>query len=123
MGISLMLVAAVLAAAQAWAGKLIIDAIVNAAGQGMEPVARFRYVGPFLALEFALVLIGSMTGQVRSLFDRITQSQLTNHVNSLIIRKAISLDLQFFESPIFYNSLQNARPPGMTLFPGHRPID
>jgi hypothetical protein len=42
-----------------------------------------------------------VTGQVRSLFDRILQSQLTNHVNSLIIRKAISLDLQFFEDPIF----------------------
>jgi len=60
-------------------------------------------------LELALVLIGSMTGQIRSLFDRIIQSQLTNHVNSLIIRKAINLDLQFFENPIFYDTLQNAR--------------
>ena len=108
-GVSLTLVAAVLPAAQAWAGKLIIDAIVNATRQGMEPAGGLRYVAPYLALEFALVLIGSMTGQVRSLFDRILQSQLTNHVNSLIIRKAISLDLQFFENPIFYDTLQNAR--------------
>lgn len=109
MGISLTLISALLPAAQAWAGKLIIDAIVHAANQGMEPIIGLRYVGPYLALEFALVLIGSMTGQVRSLFDRIIQSQLTNHVNSLIIRKAISLDLQFFENPIFYDTLQNAR--------------
>ncbi|PKO14636.1 MAG: ABC transporter permease [Chloroflexi bacterium HGW-Chloroflexi-10] len=109
MGISLTLISALLPAAQAWAGKLIIDAIVLAANQGMEPIIGLRYVGPYLALEFALVLIGSMTGQVRSLFDRIIQSQLTNHVNSLIIRKAISLDLQFFENPIFYDTLQNAR--------------
>ena len=46
---------------------------------------------------------------MRSLFDRILQSQLTNHVNSLIIRKAISLDLRFFEDPVFYDTLQNAR--------------
>ena len=37
------------------------------------------------------------------------QTQLTNHVSSLIIRKAISLDLRFFEDPVFYDTLQNAR--------------
>lgn len=108
-GISLMLIAAVLPAGQAWAGKLIVDAIVSAIGQGMAPVVGLRYVLPYLALEFALLLISSVTGQVRSLFDRVLQSQLTKHVNSLMIRKAISLDLQFFEDPVFYDMLQNAR--------------
>lgn len=109
MGIGLTLVAAILPAGQAWAGKLIVDAIVNAVSQGMEPGDGLRSVAPFLALEFGLVLISSVTGQLRSLFDRIIQSQLTNHVNGIIIRKAISLDLQFFENPIFYDTLQNAR--------------
>lgn len=104
-----MLVAALLPAAQAWVGKLIIDAIVSATRQGMEPGAGLRFVLPYLALEFALLLISSTGSQMRSLLDRILQSQLTNHVNSLIIRKAISLDLQFFEDPIFYDMLQNAR--------------
>ena len=54
MGVGLTLVAAVLPAAQAWAGKLIIDAIVSATRQGMEPVAGLRYVAPYLALEFGL---------------------------------------------------------------------
>ena len=108
-GIGLMLIAAFLPAAQAWVGKLIIDAILNAVRLGMEPSAGLRYVMPNLILEFALVLIGSLSGQVRNLSDRILQSQLTNHVNNLIIKKAISLDLQFFEDPVFYDSLQNAR--------------
>lgn len=108
-GIVLTLIAAVLPAGQAWAGKLIVDAIVNAIKQGLEPVAGLRYVLPYLALEFGLLLVSSITGQVRSLFDRVLQSQLTNHVNSLMIRKAISLDLQFFEDPVFYDMLQNAR--------------
>lgn len=108
-GVCLTLIAASLPAVQAWAGKLIIDAIVNAVDQGMAPIDGLRYVGPYLALEFILILIGSVTGQVRALFDRILQSQLTNHVNSLIIRKAITLDLRFFEDPIFYDTLQNAR--------------
>jgi ATP-binding cassette, subfamily B, bacterial len=72
-------------------------------------MAGLRYVAPYLTLEFGLVLTGSLTSQVRSLIDRILQSQLTNHVNSMIIRKAINLDLQFFEDPIFYDTLQNAR--------------
>ncbi|RPI56412.1 MAG: ABC transporter ATP-binding protein, partial [Chloroflexi bacterium] len=108
-GVALTLVAAILPAAQAWAGKLIIDSIVSAIRLGMEPVAGLRYVGPYVALEFGLLLIGSITGQVRNLFDRTLQSKLTNYVNSLIIRKAISLDLRFFEDPIFYDTLQNAR--------------
>lgn len=109
LGIGLTLVAAVLPAAQAWVGKLIVDAIVNATKQGMEPMAGLRYVLPFLGLEFALLLISSVTSQVRSLSDRILQLQLTNHINSMIIDKAISLDLRFFEDPIFYDTLQNAR--------------
>lgn len=105
----LTLVVAILPAAQAWAGKLIIDSIVSASQQGMQPVEGLRYVLPYLVLEFGLVLIGSLAGQVRNLSNRILQSQLTNHVNSLIINKAIGLDLQFFENPIFYDTLQNAR--------------
>ena len=108
-GIGLTLVAAVLPAAQAWAGKLIIDAIVSAVEQGLDPASGLRQVLPYLALEFGLVLANSFTSQARALFNRILQSQLTNHVNSLIIRKAIGLDLQFFENPIFYDTLQNAR--------------
>ena len=108
-GIGLTLIAALLPAAQAWVGKLIIDGILSATGQGMEPIAGLRHVMPYLALEFGLLLIGSLTGQVRNLVDRILQTQLTNHVSSLIIRKAISLDLRFFEDPVFYDTLQNAR--------------
>ncbi len=108
-GFGLTLVAAILPAGQAWVGKLIVDAIVGAIKQGMEPVAGLRYVLPYLALEFALLLISSVTSQVRTLSNRVLQSQLTNHINGLMIRKAISLDLRFFEDPIFYDMLQNAR--------------
>lgn len=109
LGISLTVVAAILPAAQAWAGKLIIDAILNAAELSLEPIAGIRLVLPYLTLELALVLVGSLTSQTRFLSDRILQSQLTNHINTLVMQKAISLDLQFFENPVFYDTLQNAR--------------
>jgi ATP-binding cassette subfamily B protein len=53
--------------------------------------------------------VSSVTSQVRSLSDGILYAQLSNHINSRIIEKAISLDLQFFENPLFYDTLQNAR--------------
>ena len=108
-GMGLTLIAALLPAAQAWVGKLVIDAIVSAVRQSVEPMAGLRLVLPYLALELALVVTSSITGSARSLVDNILQSQLSNHVNTLIIRKAISLDLRFFEDPAFYDTLQNAR--------------
>ncbi len=108
-GVALTLVTAVLPAAQAWVGKLIIDNILDATSRGMSTADGLRSVVPYLALEFGLVLIGSLVNSARSLSDHMLQSQLTNHVNSLIIRQAINLDLQFFENPLFYDTLQNAR--------------
>lgn len=107
--VGLTLVAAILPVAQAWVAKLIVDSVVSASQLALGPAAGFRYLAPYLAMEFGLVLVGSLTSQARSLLDRILQSQLTNHVNSLIIHKAIELDLHFFEDPIFYDTLQNAR--------------
>ena len=108
-GIVLTIISAALPAAQAWTAKLIIDAVVIAGQVGMEPVAGLRFVAPYLGLEFGLLLTSSIVTQVRGLTDRMLQTQLTNHVNSMIITKAISLDIRFFEDPVFYDMLQNAR--------------
>ena len=107
--ILLTLIAAILPALQAWVGKLIIDSILDAAELSTGILDGIREVIPILSLEFALVFIGSSISHFRFLSDRILQSKLTNHVNSLIIKKAISLDLNFFENPLFYDTLQNAR--------------
>jgi ATP-binding cassette subfamily B protein len=108
-GVFLTLIAAVLPAGEAWVGKLIIDSIIEAANTKMDIAQGIRFVMPYLLLEFALVFVHSVTNQVRSLSDRILQSKLTNHINTLIMEKSISLDLQFFENPVFYDTLQNAR--------------
>lgn len=108
-GILLTLIAAVIPAGQAWAGKLIIDSIVTSINQSINAMDGLRAVAPYLGLEFGLLLVGSLVGQIRALSDRTIQSQLTNHVNTMIIQKANQLDLQFFEDPIFYDTLQNAR--------------
>ncbi len=108
-GVALTLIAAFLPAAQAWTGKLIIDAILDATKQSLSASDGLRHVLPFLGLELALVIVNAITSSARSLSDRVLQSQLTNHINGLVIRKAIALDLAFFENPLFYDTLQNAR--------------
>lgn len=106
---TLTFVAAVLPATQAWVSKLIIDSIVTAIKQGGDFQVNLKIILPLVALEFFLVVLGSMVGQMRVLFNRILQSQVTNHINKLLINKALTLDLQFFENPLFYDTLQNAR--------------
>ncbi len=94
---------------KAWAGKLIIDSITGSISLGMLPATGLRQVLPFLAMELDLVMASSITGQLRTYYNKLLQSQLANHINGLILSKAITLDLQFFENPTFYDTLQNAR--------------
>ncbi|HYN88772.1 MAG TPA: ABC transporter ATP-binding protein, partial [Ardenticatenaceae bacterium] len=95
--------------AQAWVGKLIVDRVVALMEIGANPAAGLRLTLPLLALEFLFLLMGSVGNQVRSLSEHIVNSKLTNHINGLIIRKALALDLSYFEDADFYDKLQNAR--------------
>ena len=105
----LTLLAAALPAAQAWVAKLIVDGVVSSIGQGLPPVQGLAYVAPYLGMEFGLIFTGAVIGQLRSLAEHLLHSQLTNHVNTLIIRKSLALDLRFFEDAAFYDKQHNAR--------------
>ncbi len=105
----LTLLAAALPAAQAWVAKLIVDGVVSSTGQGLPAAQGLAHVAPYLGLEFSLIFTSAVAGQLRSLAEHLLHSQLTNHVNTLIIRKALALDLSFFEDAHFYDRLQNAR--------------
>ncbi len=102
-------IAALLPAAQSWVGKMIVDSILGAINQSLDVNAGLRAVLPYVAMEFGLLLLGTILNSIRFLSNSVLQSQLTNHINTLIIKKAISLDLQFFEDPVFYDNMQNAR--------------
>ncbi|MEN6531164.1 MAG: ABC transporter ATP-binding protein [Anaerolineaceae bacterium] len=102
-------IAALLPAAQSWVGKMIVDSILGAINQSMDINVGLRMVLPYVAVEFGLLLLGTILNSIRFLSNSVLQSHLTNHINTLIIKKAISLDLQFFEDPVFYDNMQNAR--------------
>jgi ATP-binding cassette subfamily B protein len=94
---------------QAWVGKLIVDAVVAAVTNRTAPLTAFWTTAPYLVVEFVLLTIGTALNQVRSLAEHMLNARLGNSINTAIIRKALSLDLHFFEDAQFYDKLQNAR--------------
>jgi hypothetical protein len=80
-------IAALMPAAQAWVGKLIVDNILGVLNANMGWEAGMREVLPVVLLELGLVLVSSIVSQARALSNRMMSMQLTTHVNTLIIRK------------------------------------
>lgn len=103
------LVAASLPASQAWVGKLIVDSVVNSIEAGTSAAVGLQMALPFLLIEFALMLLGSMLNQGRRLLEHILHARLGHTISTSIMRHAMSLDLSFFENAEFYDKLQNAR--------------
>jgi ATP-binding cassette subfamily B protein len=88
---------------------MIVDRILNAIEMGADVQAGLQLVLPFVIFEFALLLVSTLLLSFQSLSNNILRSLLTKHVNTLIIDKSINLDLQFYEDPVFYDNMQNAR--------------
>ena len=110
----LTLVGALIPVAQAYVGKLIVDAVVAAVSAGNGGVQQtaedaLRSVLPFLLAEFALIMTSAAIAQIRSLAEHILHARYNLEINSRIIRKALALDLSHFENAEYYDKLQNAR--------------
>jgi ATP-binding cassette, subfamily B, bacterial len=103
------LVAAGLPAAQAWTGKLIVDSVVAALGAQLAAAEALRLALPYILLEFGLITASELLSEGRALLHRLLSNRLMHTINVSIIRKALALDLHFFEDATFYDKLQNAR--------------
>ncbi len=103
------LVGAFLPVSQAWVGKLIVDAVVNAISTRAGADAGLQAVLPFLAIEFALLVIQAANGQARKFAEHVLHARMNLAINTRIIRKALELDLSHFENAEYYDKLQNAR--------------
>jgi ATP-binding cassette subfamily B protein len=118
MGLGLLtLGGALLPATQAWVGKLIVDGVVASIQSGSDP-AKTQKVFLYLIFELILFLFSAGINQARRLIQQLIQLQLANRIRGEIIRKALTMDLSFFEHPEFYDRLQNARREG-----GYKPTE
>jgi len=105
----LTIISGLLPAAQAWVAKLIIDSVVHSIAAHQLPRAAFIALLPYLYLEFGFILISSISTQLRRLLDEILDHKIGFLINSQIIRKALRLELHYFENAEFYDQMQNAR--------------
>jgi ATP-binding cassette subfamily B protein/ATP-binding cassette subfamily C protein len=103
----LTLLAALLPAALAWVGKLIVDGVVEAARAG-GPAATGRVLR-LVAVELGLMACQLAVGRALSLRRELLRAALGNVVNERILQKALTLELRHFEDPDVYDKMQNAR--------------
>jgi ATP-binding cassette subfamily B protein/ATP-binding cassette subfamily C protein len=94
-------------AAIAWAGKLIVDAVV-AASRAQVPGAGARVTG-LVALELGLMGLQLSLARLLGLRRELLRISLGNLVNERILQKALTLELRHFEDADTYDKLQNAR--------------
>jgi ATP-binding cassette subfamily B protein len=105
---SLSIVLGFVPAAQAWIAKLIMDTIAEAIRQEGDMMQEVRHVLLLVGVEIALLLVNDVLNRIEQLATEYLRLHLTNHINLLILQKAINLDLAHFESSTFYDALQNA---------------
>ncbi|MBW4681849.1 MAG: ABC transporter ATP-binding protein/permease [Microcoleus vaginatus WJT46-NPBG5] len=103
----LTLIAGILPAAVAYAGKLIVDSVVSASGSGLaaDRWTAISYVG----LEALVVMLFAGTQRGLSVCQSLLRVLLGQKVNVLILEKALTLDLVHFEDSEFYDKMTQAR--------------
>ncbi|MFL2546417.1 MAG: ABC transporter ATP-binding protein [Candidatus Rariloculaceae bacterium] len=102
--------AGLLPAGVAYVGKLIIDAVVAAiaiAQAGGEPA--YREVLIFVLVEGVLVAAIAAVQRGISFCQTLLRVLLSQRVNTLILEKALTLELAQFEDSEFYDKLNRAR--------------
>lgn len=103
---ALTVLAGVLPAGIAYVGKLIVDAVVDAAGgaAGAEDAA-LRWI----AIEAGLVALMAAMQRGLMVCDSLLRAQLGHRVNVMILEKSLTLSLRDFEDSEFYDKLTRAR--------------
>ncbi len=95
--------------AQAWLSKLIIDTIVDSLNRKLPVEVSIGHVLPYVLMEFVVFTLSIANNQIRTLLEHIANARLGHSISTAIIRKAIDLDLAYFEDAEFYDKMQRAQ--------------
>jgi ABC-type multidrug transport system fused ATPase/permease subunit len=104
---ALTLVAGILPAATAYVGKLIVDQVILAAEVGTADARNLAFL--YVAIEAALVIVLAAAQRGLSVTQSLLRALLGHRVNTMILEKALTLDLTQFEDSEFYDKLTRAR--------------
>jgi ATP-binding cassette, subfamily B, bacterial len=106
------LVAGLLPAAAAWVGRHIVDAVVAGIELGRTGAPWRQAAGPalrWIAIEGGVMAALAGSQRVLGVCQSLLQAQLGHRVNTMILEKALTLDLAHFEDSEFYDKLTRAR--------------
>lgn len=106
----LTVVAGLVPAAIAWVGQLIVDAVV-AAIDTYEQTESFDYGGVLWLVAFEGGLVATQAGAQRgiSFCQSLLRVLLSQRVHTMILDKALTLELAQFEDSEFYDKMNRAR--------------
>ena len=86
-----------------WITKLVIDSVVSA--------IKTQDVGPVVALvllQLGVEMINRLLTTFSNIVQQLLQERVSNRIQVMILDKANTLDLAFFENPEFYDKLRQA---------------
>ncbi|GAB4191583.1 MAG: ABC transporter ATP-binding protein [Roseiflexaceae bacterium] len=104
--LALTLLAGLLPVGSMFVSARLLDAVIATAqdGGGTLPGPLLVLVGLFGVLHVGSQLLNRMNNVVQGIY----QKRVENYVQLMLVEKASTLDLAFFENPQFYNQLTNA---------------
>jgi ATP-binding cassette subfamily B protein len=104
----LLIVQGLLPAAAVYLTKLLIDSLVAAMGAG----GAWERVRPALVLVALTASVMLLAEVLQSIIDWVRAAQaefINDHITTLMHQKSIAVDLAFYESPNYYDRLDQAR--------------
>ena len=101
-------VRALIPAATIWLTKLVIDAVVEAVAVGGTDGSVNRVV-TLVVLQLVLALLATALDHGGNTMRTLLGDRFSNRINIMILEKAETLDLAYFEDSTFYDMLERAR--------------
>src|SRR5579883_76443 len=101
----LSLVSGFLPAVSVWITRGVVDSVIAAA---FSPAHNLEPVWFFVIAQLLVGLAQSLLSTLSNISQQLLQERVGNRVQAMILEKANTLDLAFFEDSEFYDKLRNA---------------
>jgi ATP-binding cassette subfamily B protein len=89
-----------------WISKLIIDSIIEGIGGNKLALSRIII---FLSIQLFIYILSNITGSYITVIQALLGDLISNTINEKVIEKSISLDLDHYENPVYYDMLSRAQ--------------
>jgi len=88
--------------------KLVVDAVTTGLAAPDKGVA-FRQVALLIGLMGAVTLVGALCRSLAGLVSEAQSQVVTDHMSDILHAKSIEVDLEYYESAQYYDTLQRAQ--------------